>query len=72
MADETAGKVKHVGGKIKETVGDVLGDREMKRDGRLSQIEGEAEQDQARAEDVADEAATRKRAARTERKLNDR
>ena len=70
MADETAGKVKHVGGKIKEKVGDVLGDREMKRDGLLSQVEGEAEQDQARAEDVADEAAARKHAARTERKIN--
>jgi uncharacterized protein YjbJ (UPF0337 family) len=72
MADQTAGKVKHVGGKIKEKVGDVLGDQKMKREGVLSQVEGEAEQDQARAEDVADEAAARKNAARTERKLNDR
>jgi uncharacterized protein YjbJ (UPF0337 family) len=72
MADETAGKVKHVGGKIKEKVGDVLGDKRMKRDGVLSQVEGEAEQDQAHAEDVAEEAAARKHAARTERKLDDR
>ena len=72
MADETAGKVKHVGGKIKEKVGDVLGDREMERDGVLSQVEGEAEQDQARAEDVAEDAAIRKHAARTERKYTKR
>ena len=70
MADETAGKVKHVGGKIKEKVGDVLGDKQMERDGRLSQIEGEAEQDQARAEDVAEEAAIRKNTAKVARKQN--
>jgi len=70
MADETAGKVKHVGGKIKEKVGDVLGDRKMERDGRLSQIEGEAEQDQARAEDAAEEAAVRKNTAKEARKQN--
>ena len=68
MADETSGKAKHVGGKIKEKVGDVLGDREMERDGRLSQVEGEAEQDQARAEKDAEEAALRKNTARTARK----
>lgn len=68
MADETAGKAKHVGGKIKEKVGDLLGDREMERDGRLSQVEGEAEQDQARAEKDAEDAALRKHTARTARK----
>ena len=68
MADETSGKVKHVGGKIKEKVGDVLGDKKMKRDGVLSQVEGEAEQDQARAEEAAEEAAVRKNTARTARK----
>jgi uncharacterized protein YjbJ (UPF0337 family) len=70
MADETKGKVKHVGGKIKEKVGDVLGDRRMEREGVLSQVEGEAEQDQARAEEEAEEAALRKHAARTAREQN--
>jgi uncharacterized protein YjbJ (UPF0337 family) len=68
MADETAGKAKHLGGKIKEKVGDALGDREMEREGRLSQVEGEAEQDQARAEEEAEDAIVRKRTARQERK----
>ena len=64
MADEMDGKIKHVGGKIKEEVGELLGDSKMKRDGRLSQIEGEAEQDMDRAEDAVEEAALRKNAAR--------
>ena len=64
MADEVNGKVKHVGGKIQEEVGELLGDSKMKRQGKLSQVEGEAEQDQDRAQDAAEEAATRKNAAR--------
>jgi uncharacterized protein YjbJ (UPF0337 family) len=70
MADEIKGKVQHVGGKIKEKVGDVLGDRRMERAGVLSQVEGEAEQDQARAEEEMEEAALRKHAARTSREQN--
>ncbi|MGQ0815485.1 MAG: CsbD family protein [Gemmatimonadota bacterium] len=64
MADDLSGKAKHVGGKIEEAAGDLLGDRKMKRQGRLSQVEGEAEQDLDRAEDVAEEAAVRKQSAR--------
>ena len=64
MADDTAGKVKHVGGKIQEKVGDILGDTEMQRKGQLTQVEGEAEQDESRAEDVAEEARERKTAAK--------
>jgi uncharacterized protein YjbJ (UPF0337 family) len=67
MADDTGGKIKHVGGKVQEKVGEALGDRRMERKGRLSQVEGEAEQDQARAEDEAEEAALRKQAARREK-----
>ena len=70
MSDETSGKVKHVGGKIKEKLGDVLGDEKLRRDGVLSQVEGEAEQDQARAEEEAEDAAVRKNAAKTARKQN--
>jgi uncharacterized protein YjbJ (UPF0337 family) len=65
MADEVRGKATHLGGKIKEGLGELLGDREMKREGRLDQVEGEAEQDQLRAEEAAAEAAARKAAART-------
>jgi uncharacterized protein YjbJ (UPF0337 family) len=64
MADDTTGKAKHLGGKLKEGVGDLLGDREMEREGRLDQMEGQAEQDQARAEEEATDAAMRRAAAR--------
>lgn len=50
MADDVNGKATHLGGKIKEGLGDLLGDREMEREGRLDQMEGRAEQDAARAE----------------------
>ena len=64
MADEVSGKIKHATGKIQEEVGEFLGDRKMKRDGKLSQIEGEAEQDLDRAADAVEDAALRKNAAR--------
>jgi uncharacterized protein YjbJ (UPF0337 family) len=64
MADDTTGKVNHVGGKIKEGLGEFLGDRKLEREGRLDQMEGQAEQDQARAEEAALEAAQRRSAAR--------
>ena len=70
MADETTGKAKHVGGKIQEAAGDLLGDNKMKRHGRLAQHEGEAEQDEARAEDEAQDANFRKNAARQARKAD--
>ena len=63
MADELGGKIKHAGGKIQEEVGEFLGDRKMKRDGKLNQIEGEAEQDLDRAADAVEDAALRKNAA---------
>lgn len=64
MADESKGKGTHVGGKVKEGVGELLGDRELEREGRLDQMEGRAEQDQARAEEEALEAARKRQAAR--------
>ncbi len=64
MADEASGKGKHLGGRIKEGLGDLLGDREMKREGAADQMEGEAEQDQARAREQEREAAARKEAAK--------
>jgi uncharacterized protein YjbJ (UPF0337 family) len=67
MSDDARGKAKHVGGKIQEKAGEILGDREMQRKGRLSQIEGEAEQDEERAEEEAREARERKRAAKLEK-----
>ncbi|CAN5667457.1 hypothetical protein BH23GEM8_BH23GEM8_18910 [soil metagenome] len=63
MADDTSGKATHLGGKIKEGVADLLGDRELKRAGQLDQVEGAAEQDQARAQEAANEAAARRAAA---------
>lgn len=67
MTDDTTGKARHLGGKIKEGVGELLGDREMEREGRLDQMEGQAEQDQARAQEEAADAAARRAAAREAR-----
>lgn len=64
MADDAKGKGKHLGGKIKEGAGELLGDRELEREGRLDQSEGRAEQDEARALDEAEEARERKRASK--------
>ena len=64
MADELDGKIKHVGGKIQEGLGDLLGDKELRREGKLNQVEGEAEQDADRALDAAADALQRKEAAR--------
>lgn len=69
MADDTTGKGKHLGGKVKEGVGDLLGDRELEREGRLDQMEGRAEQDQARAEEELREAAARRAAARNAKEM---
>jgi uncharacterized protein YjbJ (UPF0337 family) len=71
MADETKGKGEHVGGKIKEGVGDLLGDREMEREGKLEQQKGKAEQDEARARKKADEARDRKLDAEIEKRRTD-
>jgi uncharacterized protein YjbJ (UPF0337 family) len=68
MADDLKGKARHVGGKVKEKAGDLLGDTKLRRDGKLEQFEGEAEQDQARAEKDVEEAAERRYAAREARK----
>ena len=64
MADDSKGKATHLGGKIKEGIGDLLGDRSLEREGRLDQVEGAAEQDQARAQEAASDAAARRAAAR--------
>jgi uncharacterized protein YjbJ (UPF0337 family) len=64
VADDFEGKAKHLGGKLKEGVGDLLGDRRMKEEGRLDQMEGAAEQDVARAQDAEMEAEARRLAAK--------
>jgi uncharacterized protein YjbJ (UPF0337 family) len=71
MADETKGKGEHVGGKIKEGLGDLLGDREMEREGKLEQQKGKAEQDEARAREKAEEARERKLDAEIEKRRTD-
>jgi uncharacterized protein YjbJ (UPF0337 family) len=72
VADDINGKGKHLGGKIKEGIGDLLGDRQMEREGRLDQMEGQAEQDQVRAEEAMREASARRAAAQNAKNLNDR
>ena len=64
MAEDIEGKATHVAGKIKEGIGELLGDSKLEREGELDQMEGRAEQDQARAEAEANEAAMRRAAAR--------
>jgi uncharacterized protein YjbJ (UPF0337 family) len=64
MADEINGKIKHATGKIQEEVGEFLGDKKMRREGKLNQVEGEAEQDIDRATDAVEDAVARKTAAR--------
>lgn len=60
MADDTKGKAEHLGGKIKEKTGEVLGDRKLEHEGRLDQQKGRAEQDQARAEEQVERAREKK------------
>ena len=70
MADDLTGKLDHLAGKVKEGVGDLLGDRKMEREGRLDQMEGRAEQDAARAEDALLEADARRLEAQRAKDLN--
>lgn len=71
MADDLNGKAKHVEGKVKEGLGELLGDRKMKREGKLAQHEGEAEQDASRARERLDEATDREAAARIAREQSE-
>jgi uncharacterized protein YjbJ (UPF0337 family) len=70
MADDLTGKLTHLGGKIKEGVGELLGDRSVEREGRLDQMEGAAEQDAARAEEAVMDANARRLAAQQAKELN--
>jgi uncharacterized protein YjbJ (UPF0337 family) len=72
MTDDLKGKGRHLGGKIKEEVGELLGDREMETEGRLSQAEGIAEQDAARAEEDLRNATSRMMRAEEARKRSKR
>lgn len=68
MGSESGGKARHLGGKLREKAGELLGDREMERKGELDQMEGRAEQDLDRAKRELEDAAERKHAARRSRK----
>lgn len=70
MADDVTGKATHLGGKLKEGLGDLLGDRKLKAEGRLEQVEGAAEQDAARAEEALNEANARRLAAEDAQRRN--
>lgn len=41
--DQTEGKAKDIGGKIKEEVGDFTGDKDMKAEGQADQVEGKVQ-----------------------------
>lgn len=64
MPDEVNGKATHLGGKIKEGIGELLGDSSLEREGKLDQMEGRAEQDASRAQDAVLEAEQRRLAAK--------
>jgi len=46
-----------VTGKAKQAVGDIVGDSDLQREGKLEEGKGEAKEDLDRAEDRADEKA---------------
>lgn len=53
MANEnqTEGKAKDIGGKIKEEVGDAIGNDDMKHDGQADQVEGKVQKGAGDVED---------------------
>lgn len=72
MADDAKGKAEHLGGRIKEKSGELLGDRELEREGQLNQKKGRAEQDEARAEQQAERARRDKLDAETRKERLDK
>lgn len=72
MADDAKGKAEHLGGRIKEKSGELLGDRELEREGQLNQKKGRAEQDAARAEQQAERARRDKLDAETRKERLDK
>jgi uncharacterized protein YjbJ (UPF0337 family) len=50
-------KADELKGRVKQAAGDLIGDDELRRKGRLQQREAEARQEHARAEEAADRKA---------------
>lgn len=71
MADDLAGKARHLGGKIQEKVGELLGDSGMETEGALNQEQGRAEQDAERAKEQLRAARTREQLAKEAKELDD-
>ena len=49
--DQIKGKAKDIGGKVKEEVGDAIGNDKMKRDGQADQVEGKVKKGVGDAKD---------------------
>lgn len=49
--DQVKGKAKDIGGKVKEEVGDVTGNDDMKRDGQEDQVKGKVQKGVGDAKD---------------------
>jgi len=49
--DQVKGKAKDIGGKVKEEVGDAIGNDKMKRDGQADQLEGKVQKGVGDAKD---------------------
>jgi uncharacterized protein YjbJ (UPF0337 family) len=50
-------KADELKGRVKQAAGDLIGDAELRRKGKLQQRQAEAREEQARAEDEADRKA---------------
>jgi uncharacterized protein YjbJ (UPF0337 family) len=48
--NQTKGKAKDIGGKIKEETGDLVGNDDMKREGQADQVEGKVQKNVGDAE----------------------
>jgi uncharacterized protein YjbJ (UPF0337 family) len=52
--DQTEGKTKDIGGKIKEETGDLTGNDKMKHEGQADQVEGKVQKGVGDAKDSLD------------------
>jgi uncharacterized protein YjbJ (UPF0337 family) len=56
-SDEVEGKIDQAKGKVKETVGDLIGDDEMEAEGKVDHAEGEAQETWGKAKRKVGDAA---------------
>ncbi len=52
--DQSKGKAKDIGGKVKEEAGDLTGNKDLKREGQADQVEGKVQKGVGDAKDELD------------------